>query len=211
MAIKSYLIKQGIPITNAIRIINNKVPLPLIRLIITDSSLVSKLITNGITICLTRCGVTDSISNGRPFPCRTCLQYHAGRKCQNDPSCYKCGHNHPSSTCNNTPNKNLWGTCKKQAYRTAASNCPLRPFTGKQDTPTKIYISQNNIQNNTTTANLSSKTYQTPIKELINTHILEKLLQDNLQEQTNKILFCTLNDAATKHIWQTTVSSQLGC
>jgi len=70
--IKAYLLKEKILITNAIRIRNSKGPVPLIRLFTKDPTLVSKLITNGITIGFTRFNVEESFNNARPYPCTIC-------------------------------------------------------------------------------------------------------------------------------------------
>lgn len=126
-------IKQRYPqITNVIRIKNDKRPLPLTRLFTKDPQLVSNLITNGVHIGCCRFRVEESRNSGRPFPCRTCLLYHINKPCSKKISCYKCGKEHLSYTCNQIPNKNYCGTCKERWHRkAAASSCPLRPMRGQ--------------------------------------------------------------------------------
>lgn len=90
---------------------------------------------------------------------RPILQYHPGENCTNLPSCYKCGKSHLTRTCIITPNARFCGTCKKHGHRTAASNCPLRPFLGNKDTSGKVYRSETNIIRNKSSIDLSNSAH----------------------------------------------------
>lgn len=125
--IKEYL-QKTFPITNVTRIQNDKGPLPLIRIFTQDPSLVSHLITNGITIGYCRYRVEESRTSGRPLPCRRCYKYHEDTKCREKPNCYKCGAEHHSTDCNAKPKTNYCATCRITGHRTASADCPQRPL-----------------------------------------------------------------------------------
>lgn len=130
--LKKHLLKSNIPITNVTRIKNDRRPLPLVRLFVKDSKLVSYLLTNGLTRGHTRFKIEESRTAARPFPCRTFIQCHEGQKCTNKPNCYKCDESYFSYNCKITPNKNDCATCRKLGHRTAAGECPLQPRQGKR-------------------------------------------------------------------------------
>lgn len=129
--------QKRLPITYVTRIVNDRGPLPLIRVFTRDPKLVSYLITNGISIGYTRYKVKKSRTRGRPLPRRTCLTYHTEKKCTKTPACYKCGEAQQSYTCKVVPNGNYCGTCRKQRHRTAAFTCPFRPLQNQQTLPEK--------------------------------------------------------------------------
>jgi len=110
-----HLKQKGLPVTNVRRIVNDRGPLPLLRVFTRDPNIFSYLITNGISIGYNRYKAEESRTRGRPLPCRTCLTYHAEKKCFKTPACYICEEAHQSYTCRNTPNKNYCGTCGKRS------------------------------------------------------------------------------------------------
>lgn len=72
--LKLPLKQNGLPITNVTRIINDKGPLPHVRVFTKQNpNLVSPLMTNGISIGFNRYKVEESRTRGRPFACRSCL------------------------------------------------------------------------------------------------------------------------------------------
>lgn len=165
--VKEYLIRQ--PVTNASRITNDNGPLPSILHFNQDISLVSYLITHGVTICFMRYKVEKSQTNGRPFPSWRCLQYHSEKPCTNQNTSYKFRTPHPSQTCPVLLNTSYCATRKKQCLRTAASKCPLRPFERNPRAPEEIYGPATTTQDkNTTCADLNKPNQNSTDIEQIN-------------------------------------------
>ena len=193
-------IKEKYPqVTNITRIINDRGPLPLVRVFTKDPNLASGLITNGIYIGNCRYRVEESRNSGRPFPCRICYLYHINKTCTKRPFCYKCGKDHPSYLCNQTPNKNFCATCRKVGHRTAAASCPLRPTQSFTSIPDRIYRSSNSIGNhknyaetlkdtNDTNTNSNQKVPTVTInKETYNTQIIEEIVNKAINDQIEKV------------------------
>lgn len=63
--------KNKFPILNIIRIRNDRGLLPLVRIFTKDPTIISHLITNGISIGINRYKVEESRNTTRPMPCST--------------------------------------------------------------------------------------------------------------------------------------------
>lgn len=101
--LKQYLLNKNIPITNVTRIQNENGSLPMVRLLTKDPHVVSKVITNGISIGYIRYKVGESKSTGRPTPCKTFLKYHTEKHVLN----FKCGNSHQNASRQSQINKSF--------------------------------------------------------------------------------------------------------
>jgi len=113
--LKKSLFHSKILITNAVRIRNDRGPLPITRPFTRDPNTVSFQIINGLTI-----GGKDT-------------------DLKNDGLLLECGQSHISYSCKLVPKINLCASCKREVHRTVAANCPLCPFQSISSTPTKKF------------------------------------------------------------------------